>query len=188
MRAEGTTLADHDQDQTAAGEPGRPDPGTSGPGAEDAPRGDEGSAVVGPFGWPAAGFPAPFALQPPFGTRAPSPEPEYPQQPAGYGPAAAYGAPGGYDTADAYGPPGGYDTAEYYDTADDYGPAEVFGSAGPQVTPYAPVVPDARSWPQQMSYARADQREQPPAPHPEAGPSAEPWEGPYRVGGCWVGG
>jgi MinD-like ATPase involved in chromosome partitioning or flagellar assembly len=174
-------LADHDQDQTAASEPGRPDPRTSGPGAEDARRGDDGSAGVGPFGWPASGLPAPFGLQPPFGTRAPSPEPEYPQQPAGYGPAAAYGAPGVYDTADAYGPPGGYDTAEYYDTADDYGPAEVFGSAGPQVTPYAPVAPDARSWPQQMSYARADQQEQSPAPYPEAGPPAEPWAEPYAA-------
>src|ERR1022692_3307148 len=76
MRAEGTTLADHDQDQTAADEPGRPDdPRTSEPGAEDARRGDDGSAGVGSFGWPASDLAGPFGLQPPFGTRAPSPEP-----------------------------------------------------------------------------------------------------------------
>jgi MinD-like ATPase involved in chromosome partitioning or flagellar assembly len=173
-------LADHDQDQTAAGEPGQLEPRTSGSEADDARRGDDGNTGISPFGWPASGLPGPAGLQPPFGTRGPSPEPAYPQQPAGYGPSAAYGAPGRYDTADAYGPPGGYDTAEYYDTADDYGPAETFGSADPQVTPYAPVVPDARSWPQQMSYARADQRQQEqPPPYPETGPPAGPWQVPY---------
>jgi MinD-like ATPase involved in chromosome partitioning or flagellar assembly len=169
-------LADHDQDQTAAGEPGQLEPRTSGSEADDARRGDDGNAGISPFGWPASGLPGPSGLQPPFGTRGPSPEPAYPQPPAGYGPPAAYGVPGGYDTADAYGPPGGYDTAEYYDTADDYGPGETFGSAAAQVTPYAPVVPDARSWPRQMSYARADQQQQ---EQPPPSPPAEPWEVPY---------
>jgi MinD-like ATPase involved in chromosome partitioning or flagellar assembly len=135
-------LADDDQDQTAAGEPGQLDPVTSGPEAEDDRRGDDGSAGEDPFGWKSSGLPGPFGLQPPFGTRAS--RPEYQQQPAepgnGAGPgaaddaddvydavaydaAAAYQPPGGYDTADAYGPPGGYDTAEDYDSPDDYGPA-----------------------------------------------------------------
>jgi len=186
-------LADHDQDQTPAGEPPRPDPPTSGPAAEDDIHGDDASRGDGPFGWPSAGLPNPFSQQPPFGTRALGPQPPLPGQPphagpahvgsaglgsahvgsAGLGdgyivggyqdPADAYGPPDGYDTADAYGPPGGYDTAEDYELPDDFAPPHPLGPLDAQVNPYASTEPDARGWPQHMAYARADPREMPPA-------------------------
>ena len=202
-------MADHDQDQTAAGKPGGPDPLKSGPGAEDDRRGDDGSTGEGPLIWSSSGLPGPHGLQPPFGTRASSPAAAYSQQPpaapagpgdaydpggdhdtadtcgrpdgydaaGAYGAAGAFGSPGGYDTAGAYGPPGGYDTAEYYDPPDDYDPGRTSGPADPQATPYPPAAPDARSWPHQMSYARAEpQGPQMAPPFAQAGPPA--WQRP----------
>jgi MinD-like ATPase involved in chromosome partitioning or flagellar assembly len=151
-------LADHDQDQTAAGELHRPDPVTAGPGAEGDRREEDESAGEAQFSWSPSGVPSPFGQQPPFGTRALSPQSERsPEGPAGpgdaYGPphgydtadayrppdgyerVNAYGPPGGYDAADAYGPPGGYDAADAYgppggyDTADDYDLPDDYGSA-----------------------------------------------------------
>jgi MinD-like ATPase involved in chromosome partitioning or flagellar assembly len=156
-------LADDDRDQTAAGEPHQLDPLTSGPGAEDDPRGDDGSAGEGPFGWKNSGLPSPYGLQPPFGTRASRSESAYRQLPGGppgpgngagpgaaddaqdvydavaYDSAARYEPTGGYDTADAYGPPGGYDTAEYYDSPDDYGPAAASDPVDTQAAASPPV-------------------------------------------------
>jgi MinD-like ATPase involved in chromosome partitioning or flagellar assembly len=226
-------LADHDQDETAAGEPGRPDPLKSGPGAGDDRRGDDGSTGADSLDWSPSGLAGPRGWQPPFGTRASSAAAAYPQRPraapagpedvydpggddddgdhdtadadgrpgahdaagayraagvfgspGGYG-AGVFGSPGGYDTAGAYGPPGGYDTAEFYDPPDDYDPGRPSGPEDPQATPYPPAAPDARSWPQQMSYARAQRQEplaqadppvwQRPVPDPPADQSQMPY-------------
>ena len=176
-------MADHHQDQTAAGEPRRLDPLTPGPGSGDDRRGPDGKP----------GLPGPLGPPPPFGTRPASPEPgpdtaDAYGPPDGYDTADAYGPPGGYATAaasgppaahataSAYGPPGGYDTAEYYDQPEYYDPASSAGSADPQATPYAPAVPDAQSWPQQMSYARADRRDPYASAEPPEDPGASPAE------------
>ena len=203
-------MADHDQEQKAAGESRGTDPLTSGPGAEGDRRGENESAGDGQFSWAPSGVPSPFGQPPPFGTRALGPQSaQSPEGPAGpgdaygppggydaadaYGPAGgyesadAYGPPGGYDPADAYGPPGGYDTADDYDLPDDYGSARELSRADPQPTPYAPLAPDAQAWPQRMSYTRADPQDwsaaTPYAPAEPAGGQPTPYAPAEPAGG-----